>query len=69
MEVKTRAIQIVASLLPSKGVAVSNSLTIGSAKVDKVNVYSSAKLSSQILTVLNKGEEYLIITSVAGMEL
>ncbi|MGP7815729.1 LysM peptidoglycan-binding domain-containing protein [Niallia sp. 01092] len=57
---------IVASLLPSKGVAVSNSLTIGSVKVDKVNVYSSAKLSSQILTVLNKGEEYPIITSVAG---
>ncbi|MDQ0217589.1 spore germination protein YaaH [Peribacillus cavernae] len=54
------------SIVPGKGEAVSNSLSIGSVKVTQANVYSSPKLSSSVLTVLKKGEEYPIISSVVG---
>ncbi|WP_258535782.1 LysM peptidoglycan-binding domain-containing protein [Bacillus sp. 03113] len=54
------------SIIPSKGEAITNSLTIGTVKIDNVNVYSLPSLSSQIVTLLKKGGEYPIITSVVG---
>lgn len=54
------------SFFPGNGGAASNIISVGSVKTDKTNVYSSPKQGSTILAVLKKGEQYPVISTVAG---
>ncbi|MFJ8257470.1 LysM peptidoglycan-binding domain-containing protein [Peribacillus asahii] len=54
------------SLFPSSGQASSNTLSIGSVKVDKASVFSAPKLGSTRVTVLKKGENFPVISSAVG---
>ncbi|WP_416729350.1 glycosyl hydrolase family 18 protein [Fictibacillus sp. JL2B1089] len=46
--------------------AGNNTLSISSVTVNKANVYNTSKSSSQVISVLKKGEEYPIVGSAIG---
>ncbi|QNG58306.1 LysM peptidoglycan-binding domain-containing protein [Bacillus sp. PAMC26568] len=54
------------NLLPINGAAESNNLRIGTVKANNANVYTAPNLSSPVLEVLEKGDEYPIIQTSAG---
>ena len=54
------------SLFPSSGQASSNTLSIGSVKVDKASVFKAPKLGSTKVAVLKKGEKFPVISSASG---
>ncbi|PLT35237.1 glycosyl hydrolase family 18 [Bacillus sp. V5-8f] len=54
------------SFLPVKAGAAGDTLSIGSIKNEKAIVYSLPKQSSSVISVLKKGEQYPIISTIAG---
>jgi spore germination protein len=53
-------------LIPTAAHAAGNSLSVGSVRTSMANVYTLPNSSSNVLHILNKGEGYPILTSVAG---
>ncbi|MFC7370954.1 LysM peptidoglycan-binding domain-containing protein [Fictibacillus iocasae] len=46
--------------------AANHTLTIGNVLTEKVNVYLEPRLSSSVITVMTKGEEYPIVSKISG---